>query len=250
MPPPAQETQKRHGSNKRRVRQVSGYLMPEEFAEVERMRGTGENRLNRGKVVSKLIRMGLAVALDQQYASMLEPRIEQTLNRLDVRKIARETMKYLQRIDPTIEFIVAEHNDHSDIPHVQGLVFVNGWISRDDLIEMGKIALQEALTQRKSLDRGIDLVPLLQQSVQRSLQNSRSTERPLAPLSPLYQPVGMAGGRASARKSLRASAGLHKAREPTLACPNGMSHKVVKWRGKDFCTVDKKVLEQSMGLEL
>ena len=169
---------------------------------------------------------------------------------LDLRKIARETMKYLQRIDPTIEFIVAEHNDHSDIPHVQGLVFVNGWISRDDLIEMGKIALQQALTQRKNLDRGIDLVPLLQQSVQRSLQNSRSTERPLAPLSPLYQPVGMAGGRASARKSLRASAGLHKAREPTLACPNGMSHKVVKWKGKDFCTVDKKVLEQSMGLEL
>ena len=116
---------------------------------------------------------------------------------LDLRKIARETMKYLQTIDPTIEFIVAEHNDHSDIPHVQGLVFVNGWISRDDLIEMGKIALQEALAQRKSLDRGIDLVPLLQQSVQRTLQNSRSTERPLAPLSPLYQPVGMAGGRAS-----------------------------------------------------
>jgi hypothetical protein len=29
-----------------------------------------------------------------------------------------------------------------------------------------------------------------------------------------------------------------------------MSHKVVKWKGKDFCTVDKKVLEQRMGLEL
>jgi hypothetical protein len=80
--PPAQETQKRHGSNQRRVRQVSGYLMPEEFTEVERMRGTGENRLQRGKVVSKLIRMGLAVALDKQHASMLEPRIEQTVNRL------------------------------------------------------------------------------------------------------------------------------------------------------------------------
>ena len=53
--PPAQETQKHHGSNQRRVRQVGGYLMPEEFAEVERMRGTGENRLMRGKVVSKLL---------------------------------------------------------------------------------------------------------------------------------------------------------------------------------------------------
>jgi hypothetical protein len=169
---------------------------------------------------------------------------------LDLRKIARETMKYLQRIDPTIEFMVAEHNDHSDIPHVQGLVFVQGWISRDDLIEMGKIALQEALTQRKSLDRGIDLVPLLQQSVQRTFEKSRSTERFIAPLSTSYRPVGIAGGRASASKSLRASARLRKASEPTLACPNGMSHKVVKWRGKDFCTVDKKIVEQSMGLEL
>src|SRR5918998_1496263 len=128
---------------------------------------------------------------------------------LDLRKIARETMKYLQEhLDPAMEFIVAEHNDHSDIPHVQGLVFVNGWIRRDDLIEMGKIALQEALEQRKSLDRGIDLVPLLQQSVQRSLQNSHSTERSIAPLPASYRPVGMAGGRASVRKSLRASAEL------------------------------------------
>jgi hypothetical protein len=161
---------------------------------------------------------------------------------LDLRKIARETMQYLQTIDPTIEFIVAEHNDHSDIPHVQGLVFVNGWIRRDDLIEMGKIALQEALEQRKSLDRGIDLVPMLQQSVQRTFENTRSAERFIAPLSPSYRPVGMAGGKASAR--------LHKAIEPTFACPNGMSHKVVKWKGKDFCTVDKKVLEQSICLEL
>ena len=170
---------------------------------------------------------------------------------LDLRKIARETMKYLQRIDPTMEFMVAEHNDHSDIAHVQGLVFVNGWIRRDDLIEMGKIALQESLEQRKSLDHGIDLVPLLQQSVQRTFEKSRSAERPLAPRSTSYRPVGMAGGRASASKSLRSSARqLRKAREPTLACPNGMSHKVVKWKGKDFCTVDKKVLEQSMGLAL
>ena len=170
---------------------------------------------------------------------------------LDLRKIARETMTYLQTIDPTIEFMVAEHNDHSDIPHVQGLVFVNGWISRDDLIAMGKIALQAALEQRKSLDRGIDLVPLLQQSVQRTFEQTRSAEQFIAPLSTSYRPVGMAGGKARARKSLRSSARqLRKAREPTLACPNGMSHKVVKWKGKDFCTVDKKVLEQRMALAL
>src|SRR5918999_6144538 len=118
---------------------------------------------------------------------------------LDLRKIARETMKYLQKyLDPTMEFIVAEHNDHSDIPHVQGLVFVDGWIRRDDLIEMGKIALQEALEQRRSLDHGIDLIPLLQQSVQRTFETSRSADWFIAPLSTSYRPVGMAGRKARA----------------------------------------------------
>jgi hypothetical protein len=161
---------------------------------------------------------------------------------LDLRKIARETMKHLQKhLDPTMEFIVAEHNDHSDIPHVQGLVFVNGWISRDTLIEMGKIALQEALEQRKSLYRGIDLIPLLQQSVQRGITKSRSTERSIAPLSTSYRPIGMAGGRARR---------VRKAREPTLACPVGRNHKVVKWKGKNWCQNCERVLEQSAGLEL
>ena len=172
---------------------------------------------------------------------------------LDLRKIARETMKYLQTIDPTMEFIVAEHNDHSDIAHVQGLVFVNGWIRKDDLIEMGKIALQEALEQRKSLDRGIDLVPLLQQSVQRSLQNSRSTERSIAPLSTSYRPVGMAGGKANYVVDSRTKIShgrIRKPKELTLPCPNGMNHKVVEWKGKNWCKNCEKVLEQNMGLVL
>ena len=65
----------------------------------------------------------------------------------------------------------------------RGLIFVKGWISRDDLIEMGKIALHEALEQRKSLDRGIDLVPLLQQSAQRSFK----IHVRLSDLSPRYR---------------------------------------------------------------
>jgi hypothetical protein len=172
---------------------------------------------------------------------------------LDLRKIAKETMRYLQAIHPTMEFIVAEHNDHSDIPHVQGLVFVNGWISRDDLIEMGKIALQKALEQRRSLDRGIDLVPLLQQSAQRTFEKSRAIGAPQLMHQFTQHSFGMAGGRANhaADTSKKVShRQIRKSREPTLACPNGMSHKVVKWKGKDFCTVDKKVVEQSMALEL
>src|SRR5918996_4929280 len=116
---------------------------------------------------------------------------------LDLRKIARETMKYLQKhLDPTMEFIVAEHNDHTDIPHVQGLVFVKGWVSRDNLIQMGNIALQEALTQRRSLDRGIDLIPLLQEAQSKMQSKVLKSQYLTYDEQPM---VGMRGGRASAR---------------------------------------------------
>ena len=53
-----------------------------EFAEVERLRGTGTHQLSRGAVVTKLIRIGLNATLDNEQAEMLEPRIEQTMTRL------------------------------------------------------------------------------------------------------------------------------------------------------------------------
>jgi hypothetical protein len=77
-----QPTPKHHGSQTRKVHQVSGYLTDPEFAEVERMRGTGANQLSRGAVVTKLIRRGLNAMVDNEQAEMLEPRIEQTMTRL------------------------------------------------------------------------------------------------------------------------------------------------------------------------
>lgn len=77
-----QPTPKHHGSQTRKVHQVSGYVTDPEFAEVERMRGTGANQLTRGAVVTKLIRKGLNATVDNEQAEMLEPRIEQTMTRL------------------------------------------------------------------------------------------------------------------------------------------------------------------------
>ena len=77
-----QPTPKHHGSQTRKVHQVSGYLTDPEFAEVERMRGTGANQLSRGAVVTKLLRKGLNATVDNGQAEMLEPRIEQTMTRL------------------------------------------------------------------------------------------------------------------------------------------------------------------------
>jgi hypothetical protein len=77
-----QPTPQHHGSQSRKVHQVSGYMTAPEFAEVERLRGSGTHQLTRGAVVTKLIRTGLKGALDTQHAEMLEPRLAQTMTRL------------------------------------------------------------------------------------------------------------------------------------------------------------------------
>jgi hypothetical protein len=72
---------------------------------------------------------------------------------LDLWDVTRSVMAYIRdTIDPTIEFIVAEHNDHTDIPHVQGLVFFKGRLNKYDLNRMRHIALQQALAQRRVRD--------------------------------------------------------------------------------------------------
>ena len=77
-----QKAPKHHGSQTRKVHQVSGYITNPEFAEVERMRGSGASQLTRGAVVTKLIRIGLRATHDNEQAELLEPRIEQTMTRL------------------------------------------------------------------------------------------------------------------------------------------------------------------------
>jgi hypothetical protein len=82
---PTSDTQgppKHHGSQTRKVHQVSGYVTDPEFVQVERMRGTGTDQLTRGAVVTKLIRVGLRATFDNEQAELLEPRIEQTMERL------------------------------------------------------------------------------------------------------------------------------------------------------------------------
>jgi len=93
---------------------------------------------------------------------------------LDIWQIARETMKYIRtHIDPNIEFIVAEHNDHTDIPHVQGLVFFHGRLNVTDLMTMGAIAKHQAREQRLTLDRAISLQGKIQQAIQQERQRTR-----------------------------------------------------------------------------
>ena len=72
---------------------------------------------------------------------------------LDLWDLTRGVMAYIRdNIDPAIAFIVAEHNDHTDIPHVQGLVFFKGRLNTYDLNRMRHIAIAQALAQRRVRD--------------------------------------------------------------------------------------------------
>src|ERR687884_766050 len=72
---------------------------------------------------------------------------------LDLWALTRSIMGYIRdHIDPHVAFIVAEHNDHTDIPHVQGLVFFKGRLNKGDLKRMRSIAIAQALAQRRVRD--------------------------------------------------------------------------------------------------
>jgi hypothetical protein len=82
--PPAQlqSNHKHHGSNKRKGGQASGYYTHEELRAFERMCGAGKKKLTRSMVVTRLTRIGLAVSMDNEQFTMLEPRIVTTIERM------------------------------------------------------------------------------------------------------------------------------------------------------------------------
>jgi hypothetical protein len=122
---------------------------------------------------------------------------------LDLWDLTRKVMGYIRdHIDPTLEFIVAEHKDHTDIPHVQGLVFFKGRLSKYDLNQMRYIAMQQALAQRRVRDL-THQHHLTKARGQTGASAQRATPQPLS---------GTAGG--SVRKRGRPSAWRVRAHAP------------------------------------
>jgi hypothetical protein len=72
---------KHHGSQKRRVVEISGGVSKTVFAEVERMRQQGGKRLSRSAVVAALITRGVQEHTDMQYGALLEPVIRQQIHK-------------------------------------------------------------------------------------------------------------------------------------------------------------------------
>lgn len=164
---------------------------------------------------------------------------------LDLWALARETMKYLRKhIDPNVEFIVAEHNDHTDIPHVQGLVFFQGRLSVTDLTAMGAIAKQQTIEQRLTLDHALTIQEKIQQAILQERQKQTALRWRIPSTRPL---IGMAGGIA---KHHEHRAGIRRVRQPKFHCAEcNQYHAQLKTRnGNYWCPSYEKRRERELEL--
>ncbi len=72
---------KHHGSQKRRVKEVSGCISPATFEAVERMRDQGGTKLSRSSVVGSLITQGVQKHTDMHYGALLEPVVKAAIQK-------------------------------------------------------------------------------------------------------------------------------------------------------------------------
>jgi hypothetical protein len=169
-----------------------------------------------------------------------DPKLEDTFKDLDLRSITHHVMlKVKEIVKQDFEWAAVMHDDHgkprldgTPKRHIHSMVFVNGRLEKQHLAMLREVAHEQALKQRQQLDLARE--QLQERSVQRVPQISRSTE---------YQrPIGVAGGRARR---------MRKARQPTIPCPYGGMHSMVRIENdKYWCPVHKRVHEQSAGLSL
>src|SRR3954447_15200458 len=79
--PPAYQRPQHHGSQKRRVREVSGCITEEFFQRLEVIRHAGKkDEVSRSFFVGKFIMQGIQQNADIQYISMLAPIIEKIID--------------------------------------------------------------------------------------------------------------------------------------------------------------------------
>jgi hypothetical protein len=166
-----------------------------------------------------------------------DPILEDTFKDLDLRSITHHVMmKIKEIIGKDFEWVAVMHNDHgrprpdgTPKRHIHSMVFINGRLEKHHLAMLREVAREQAMAQRRQLDR--------------VREREQQQKRSIAPLLPLYRPIGMAGGRA--RRVI-------KAKQPTIPCPYGGMHSMVLMKdGKTYwCPVHKRVQGRSQGLSL
>jgi len=85
-----------------------------------------------------------------------DPTRENKEKDVDLWHVTRQTFVALERrlqLEGKIQFIAAEHNDHTDIAHIHSIALIKGGrIGREELRLLRQAATQEALLQRHARD--------------------------------------------------------------------------------------------------
>ncbi len=82
-----------------------------------------------------------------------DPKIEDTGKDLNLREITEKTIIGLgKRLQQTIQFIGAIHNDHAPHRHVHVIALISGKLTRNDFALLREIATEESLFQRQERD--------------------------------------------------------------------------------------------------
>jgi hypothetical protein len=166
-----------------------------------------------------------------------DPKTENSEKNVDLREVTTKIMQKLQERKGKIEFIAVVHDDHSPIDHIHAIVIFKERMKGKDYALLRQVGREACLSQQKDRKQVQEFLKQFQQVQYRV--NTRTIEH-------AHTPIGMAGG-----KERR----IRKAREPTLPCPQGGMHSMVKLSDERYwCPVHEKVYErtqeQSTGLSL
>jgi hypothetical protein len=159
---------------------------------------------------------------------------EDTRKDLNLRDITKQAILALEeRLQRTIRFLAVEHNDHSPLRHIHAIVMMKLARGERVLKEDWKVCREVATAQALMQRRALEAVRSYQRDVHHKRVFSESARTRFA---------GLAGGRARR---------LRNARQPTIPCPYGGMHSMVKLEdNKYWCPVHKRVQERSQGLSL
>jgi hypothetical protein len=162
-----------------------------------------------------------------------DPKTENPEKNVDLREVTTRIMQELQERKGKLEFIAVVHDDHSPIDHIHAIVIFKERMEAKDYAVLRQVGREACLSQQQGREQIQEFLKQLQQ-VQYRL-NTRTIEH-------TQPPIGMAGGRARR---------VRKAKEPTLPCPQGGMHSMIRLKtGKWWCPTHKRVQEQSAGLSL
>jgi hypothetical protein len=102
-----------------------------------------------------------------------DPNGENQERNLDLRKLTKDIVEFLEnRLNrENLQYIGAEHNDHTDIPHVHALILIQRMgkemlIDKETINAVRNLATQRALGQNQGRENVQELVPVQQQELQ------------------------------------------------------------------------------------